>query len=205
VPVFQRHRIDFCCKGALSLSQACADRGVDARQLLAELDQAIAARKNAGERDLRTLSTSQLIDQIVSGHHQYLREALPMVVGLAHKVARVHGSDEPHLRDLDRLVSQLQDTLEPHLAHEETVLFPLLLDPARDPARRDRELVAMSQEHESVGRMLEKIRELTSGFVTPEWACNSYRALFSELKAVEADVLRHLHLENFALRPRFVG
>ncbi len=37
----------------------------------------------------------------------------------------------------------------------------------------------------------------------PEWACNSYRALFSELQALETDVLQHVHLENHALRPRF--
>ena len=35
--VFDRYRIDFCCGGATPLAQACADRGVDADQVLEEI------------------------------------------------------------------------------------------------------------------------------------------------------------------------
>ena len=40
--------------------------------------------------------------------------------------------------------------------------------------------------------------------MTPEWGCSSYRVLMSELEALEGDVLRHVHLENHVLMPRFV-
>jgi regulator of cell morphogenesis and NO signaling len=39
----------------------------------------------------------------------------------------------------------------------------------------------------------------------PEWACTSYRTLLSELAALEGDVLRHVHLENHVLMPRFAA
>ena len=42
-------------------------------------------------------------------------------------------------------------------------------------------------------------------FTLPEWACNSYRTLFAELKQVESDVFTHVHIENHVLRPRFVA
>jgi regulator of cell morphogenesis and NO signaling len=57
----------------------------------------------------------------------------------------------------------------------------------------------------TVGDLLARIRALTAGFTTPEWGCNTYRVLMAELDGLEADVLRHVHLENHVLAPRFVG
>jgi regulator of cell morphogenesis and NO signaling len=51
--------------------------------------------------------------------------------------------------------------------------------------------------------MLARMRELADGFRTPEWGCNSYRVLMAELEALEGDILRHVHLENHVLMPRF--
>ncbi len=38
--VFRDHRIDFCCRGALTLKEACAGKAIDADTLLAELQRA---------------------------------------------------------------------------------------------------------------------------------------------------------------------
>ena len=61
----------------------------------------------------------------------------------------------------------------------------------------------MFEEHVAVGRLLTAIHDLSGGFSTPEWGCKTYRVLMHELKALEADVLRHVHLENHVLAPRF--
>jgi len=66
-----------------------------------------------------------------------------------------------------------------------------------------RELGQMLEEHLAVGDLLAELRGLTDGFTTPEWGCNTYRVLMSELDALEADILRHVHLENHVLAPRF--
>ena len=63
----------------------------------------------------------------------------------------------------------------------------------------------MREEHLAVGAMLGRMRSLADDFTTPAWGCNSYRALMTELEALEADVLRHVHLENHVLMPRFAG
>jgi regulator of cell morphogenesis and NO signaling len=39
----------------------------------------------------------------------------------------------------------------------------------------------------------------------PPWGCNSYRALFCELRTVDGDIREHVHLENNVLRPRFAA
>ena len=40
----------------------------------------------------------------------------------------------------------------------------------------------MQVEHLAVAKLLERIRAASDEFTLPEWACNSYNTLFSELK-----------------------
>lgn len=201
--VFQRHRIDFCCKGDWSIAKACEQRGLEPVRLLHELESAIAERTGASGADPQSMSTPSLIAYIISKYHDSLRKTLPFVRDLAAKVARVHGAKEPRLIELDVVVRKLADALEPHLDTEEQVLFPALMarDGETDIIRA--ELDTMKDEHLAVGEMLEQMRTLAFEYRAPEGACNSYRALFSELDQLEGDVLRHVHLENHVLLPRF--
>ncbi|HEY0838811.1 MAG TPA: DUF542 domain-containing protein, partial [Vulgatibacter sp.] len=85
-PVFQRHRIDFCCKGDMTLRDACAQRGLEEAVVLADLEHAIRSRSGEITRDPRSLSTPGLVAHIVATHHEYLRRALPFARTLAAKV-----------------------------------------------------------------------------------------------------------------------
>lgn len=204
-PILQRHRIDFCCRGEASLRDACARVGLDAEAVARELWSAIQRRADRPEADPRRLSTEELIGFIVSKHHDYLRKTLPFVAALADKVSRVHGAHNPLLKELRAVVHELEDTLIPHLDDEERDLFPLLTSGQVDGARARSELTSMHAEHVTVGELLRQLRAAAEDFATPEWACNSYRTLFSELEALEGDVLRHVHLENHVLLPRFAA
>jgi len=202
-PVFQRHKIDFCCRGHLSLEDAARARSLDVDALVQELTRAIAERDPRAP-DPTTFSTAGLVTHVIDTHHAYLREALPFILQVADKVARVHGAHNPKLLPLARDAHAIADALLPHLDFEEEVLFPQLLQEAPDADLIARELGAMAAEHRVVGELLAKIRESADDFTLPDWACNSYRALFAELEHLEADVLTHVHLENHALMPRFV-
>ena len=74
--VFQRHRIDYCCKGEQPLASACAQRGADAKQVLEELEEVVRARKSAPELDARALPTEALVEHVVQRYHRALRDAL---------------------------------------------------------------------------------------------------------------------------------
>ncbi len=203
--VLQQHRIDFCCAGEARLAEACAAKGVDPAALLAALEGAVRARRDAAaERDFRAMSVGEVVDHIVARHHAYLRRTLPWLTGLAAKVARVHGEHNPKLVELERAFASLCDTLEPHLDEEEADLFPSLLAGA-PRAGLAAQLDAMKAEHRTVGAALEQLRALADDYRAPEWACGSYRTLFAELERLEADTLRHVHLENHVLAPRFRG
>lgn len=201
--VFQRHKIDFCCNGAVSLEEASKKRGIDTQALISELQEAISQRKGGPAGDPRELSTAALIGTIISTHHEYMRKVFPFLVPLAAKVGKVHGDHDPKLQDLARVVQELSDAMIPHLDKEEQTLFPALMTGNPDPRVVKDELDAMVKEHLEVAALLELIHKATEDYTLPDWACNSYRTLFAELESMESDILRHVHLENHVLMPRF--
>ena len=201
--LFAEHKIDFCCHGDVPLGDACAERGLDVDDFLTRLRAAASVEPRESERSITEASTPELIAHIVSRHHAYLRRVLPAIEPLVEKVARVHHAHEPRLPALLAEVRDLRAELEPHLDDEESDLFPMLMSRNSNPARIARRLTETREEHEDVGRSLARIRALTGDFAVPDWACGSYRLMIAELLSLEEDTLRHVHLENHVLMPRF--
>lgn len=202
-PVFQAHRIDFCCRGERTVAEALAGReGARADEVLAELEGAIHAPAAAAEPAPADLSVAALVARIIDRHHAYLRRALPSLLPLVSKVARVHGEHDRDLAALDAEVRLLAAALEPHLEEEERELFPLLMARGSDRARVQAALARMRSDHLAVGGALARIRDLAHGYEAPPWACASYRLALAELEDLEMDLLRHVHLENHVLGPK---
>jgi regulator of cell morphogenesis and NO signaling len=60
----------------------------------------------------------------------------------------------------------------------------------------------MELEHDSAGAALAEIRRITQDSTPPEDACRSFKELYRKLKAMEADLHQHIHLENNILFPK---
>lgn len=148
------------------------------------------------------LPAEALVARIVERHHGYLRSALPSVAPLVEKIASVHGDRDPALHEVAAAFAALRVRLEPHLADEELRLFPALLaGRAGDPASAAA-LEQLRAEHAEIRAGLRRLRELTRGYAPPEWACRTYRRALAELEDLEADLGRHLHLEQDVLVAR---
>jgi regulator of cell morphogenesis and NO signaling len=201
--VFQTHRIDFCCHGDQALSEACDRAGADPGEVQQALEQALARTAGPPDTDFRSVSVAALIGYITERHHGWLRGALPRISSMAAKVSYVHGPRNASLADLHQAVVDLSADILPHLDREEGLLFPALLSPGVERDYVQEQLGQMVEEHEQVGRALTRIHHLAQGYVVPDWGCGTYRALFRELHDMEGDLLRHVHLENHVLMPRF--
>ncbi len=201
--VFARHGIDFCCGGGIPLAQAAERRGIPVQGLLAELREAChAAAEPAAKWNEAPLPA--LIEHIVATHHRPLDEELPRLEAMARKVHQVHGSKDPErLLAVLETVLALRADLEPHMMKEERVLFPMIL--RGQGAMAHGPIHVMHQEHEDVGRLLARARELTHDYTPPEGACNTWRALWQGLHDLETDLHEHIHLENNILFPRALG
>lgn len=204
--VFQRHQIDFCCQGGLTVRQACDRKGLSLGAVAAELA-AEAAAPAEGENPA-TFNPVALVVHIVERHHGFLRQELPRLLAMAHRVAQVHGGHTPALVEVRDVLLALAEELHGHLRKEEEILFPAILSlcgRGEAPAPGlvlDGPLAQMLAEHEEAGGHLARLRDLTGGYQPPAEACNTYRALFAGLADLEGDLHTHIHLENHALFPQ---
>jgi regulator of cell morphogenesis and NO signaling len=60
----------------------------------------------------------------------------------------------------------------------------------------------MMMEHEEAASALQRLRDLTNDYEVPPYACNTWRALWHGLAALEESLHQHIHLENNILFPR---
>jgi regulator of cell morphogenesis and NO signaling len=193
--VLQRHRLDFCCGGRRSLQEACAERGLDPQELLAE----IASRPAAVDVRPESLAPAALVDFIIARFHEPLREELGRLEQLAQKVERVHRDKASCPVGLAAHVGEMRFSLFDHMAKEEQILFPMIR--AGIGARAHMPIKMMMAEHEDHAENLRRTRALTADLVAPADACGTWRALYDGLRELELDLMRHVHLENNVLFP----
>ncbi|MEP6864344.1 MAG: iron-sulfur cluster repair di-iron protein [Deltaproteobacteria bacterium] len=197
--VFMRHKLDFCCGGRKSLADACASRGLDADQILRELD--VEARRGDDPPSWERRTQSELADHIESHYHAALRKDVPLLINASRKVERVH-ADKPGVpAGLADVLVEFLGEMEQHMQKEERVLFPMLRRGVRGegvymPVRM------MESEHDSHREYLERIRGLTDDLQLPPHACATWTALYNGLAHVEAELMQHIHLENNILFSR---
>jgi regulator of cell morphogenesis and NO signaling len=160
---------------------------------------------HSAEEDLRQMSTPELLAHLVSQPPDSLRTALAFLGHLVAKVARVHGAHNPKLLELEPVFVGLRELLDQHMDGEEKLLFRLVSTPAPDLADSAAALAAAHREHIEMSSAVQRIRGLTDDFTAPEWACTSYDTLLSELRTLERDVVRHVHLQTHVLFPRLAA
>jgi regulator of cell morphogenesis and NO signaling len=120
--IFRRHKLDFCCGGAASLDQAARQKGLDPTAIEAELAEL------SPQASARSDSTEDLIRHIVERYHDVHRRELPELRALATRVEKVHADHPAVPAGLAEHLARMQAALESHMAKEEQVLFPLMLN-----------------------------------------------------------------------------
>lgn len=198
--VFLRHRLDFCCGGGQKLSDACTKAGLDPNVIAHEI-----ANEESAQTQERwdTKPLPEVIEFIIARYHDPLRRDLPVFIEAAKRVERVHGKKASCPLGLAACLEQMCLEIVQHLAKEEHVLFPAIA--AGGGPHIQMPVRVMMQEHDDHGANLRRMRELTSDFVPPHDACATWRALYSGLEKLEAELMEHIHLENHVLFPRALG
>ncbi|AEG09716.1 iron-sulfur cluster repair di-iron protein [Shewanella baltica OS183] len=204
--VFSKFGIDFCCGGGKPLAVACERADIDPAKVVAALN--AVTLTGSKEDELNQLPLDQLVDYIESTHHQYVREKAPLLVEYSEKMVRAHGEHYAEIIPFAGWVRALVEDLMSHLMKEEKILFPAIrgLSQAEQVetcfGHMGNPINAMQNEHEEVGLILQKLRELTNDFTPPEHACTTWRVCYATLAEFEADLHQHIHLENNILFPK---
>jgi len=208
--IFEKHHLDFCCKGKRTLEQACSESDIKIEEVIEQLE------KVGDTNDLKTnyneLSLAQLSEHIVSTHHNYVKNEMPALHGYLQKVASKHGDRHPEMNKVFQIFGAVKEEMEFHMQKEEMVLFPRIKD-IENQIQEGKKVVInssylqspinmMEQEHDHAGSMLAEIRNLTNNYTPPADACTTYQLSFASLQAFELDLHRHVHLENNILFPK---
>jgi regulator of cell morphogenesis and NO signaling len=211
--VFEEYGLDFCCKGKRNLQEACEEKNINVQEIVESLENLSNGTNEESKADQWELDF--LVDYIMQKHHQYVKRMIPVISLHSDKVASVHGKNHPETIHIADLFLAVRAELESHMMKEERILFPQIklmasvqkentqfFPPAfgtiQNPIRM------MEFEHTSAGDAMYKIRELSKNYSHPDDACNTFKALYSELKEFEEDLHKHIHLENNILFPKSI-
>ena len=213
IRVFEAFGIDYCCGGKKPLTEACTAKNLS-------VDEVVEALESTGpaEREIENWSAQPLgvlAAHIVNTHHAYVRRELPRLTELAEKVVRRHGDTKPELPAIQLKLNELGEELLQHCAKEELVLFPYITKFERAIADGTPKphgcfgsvtnpIAMMTQEHDSAGALVARMRELSSDFNPPVGACPTFHAFYRGLHEFEQDLHQHIHLENNILFPRAI-
>ena len=194
--VFRRNGISFCCGGALTLADAAAKQGLAPETLL----DALQALIDAAGRDAPQ-ETLPLIDHILARYHETHRDELEWLIPLAQKVETVHGDHDEAPLGLTEALIALHDELDSHMLKEEQVLFPMMQQGGHPMIAHP--IGVMRHDHDNAAELLREVERITRGLSLPQGACRSWTALYTGLTKFSEDLVRHMHLENNILFPRF--
>jgi regulator of cell morphogenesis and NO signaling len=204
--VFERHGLDFCCKGKRPLAEACNEKGIAPEALISELQSAMATVEHG--TDFNTYSLSELAGYIVRVHHSYVKLNGPQTFSYVTRVAAKHGDRFPYMKEVYELFAVVLEDLAAHMKKEELILFPrikqLELNEKPDMPKEylDAPIGMMEAEHEQAGSGMARIRELTNDYTPPAGACTTHGLALAALQAFEQDLHQHVHLENNILFPK---
>jgi len=204
----ERRGLDYCCGGTRTIAEACTANGLDPTIVVAELSATGIDEKPAA---WAAMGPTELVDHLEATHHRHLWDELPRLAGLLDKITAVHGRRHPEVDDVRRVFEELRADLEPHMLREERVLFPMIREllvaetmPTFHCGSLANPISVMLAEHDRVGELLARLRDLTDGYQTPPEGCASYQACYQGLAELEADTHLHVHKENNLLFPAVV-
>jgi regulator of cell morphogenesis and NO signaling len=122
--IFKKFKIDFCCNGNRTISEACDRKNLDPNVLIKELkDTTKITEQNI---DFNSWELDLLADYIEKTHHRYVISKIEEIKPYLNKVVKVHGDHNPELKEIEVLFNQSAQELTHHLQKEEMILFPFI-------------------------------------------------------------------------------
>jgi regulator of cell morphogenesis and NO signaling len=195
----------------VTIDKLCWDFGLNPAILLNMLARAWAAERpsNIDVSELDGMTLTQVVENIESSHHVYLRETMPAIGELIGRVVNAHGASDDRLTDLQVLFAKMSADLENHMLHEEEALFPMVRDMESDGAIKPTRcgqavggpIACMENDHNMAQEELGRLRELTDDYTAPKYACMTYRKMLEQLGQFNEDTLVHIHKEEKVLFP----
>ncbi len=212
--VFNKYKIDFCCKGDRTIEQVCEKNNLDTHELLDALDHVLTSSTDSSI-DYKSWPLDLMADYIEKKHHRYVEEKTPILIQFLDKLCKVHGERHPELFQIKSLFTESSKDLASHMKKEELILFPFIKKLVKAKSENidikspqfvtvENPIAMMKEEHENEGERFREISDLSDSYTPPSDACNTYKVTFAMLEEFEKDLHVHIHLENNILFPEAI-
>ncbi|MFC0118326.1 hemerythrin domain-containing protein [Pseudoalteromonas xiamenensis] len=196
--LFDVYQIDYNLTPTLTLKDLVGE----SKNRLSEITNRLNTLINESELNMPSpwmnASTPTLIAHIVEHYHDKHKEQFPELIRLCHKVQLFHHEHPNFPAHLEAHFSKMYFELEEHMAKEEQILFPLMLDGLFPFGP----ISVMEEEHVDHAHALKELCELTNNFTPPDDACQTWTELYTKAKILHQDLNEHIHLENNILFKR---
>ncbi|MCC7415560.1 MAG: hemerythrin domain-containing protein [Acidobacteria bacterium] len=165
--------------------------------------------------DPAACALADLTQHIRETHHTYLRAELPLIWDLLREALAASPAARAEIRAFAQAFGQFRATLDSHLRKEEEILFPFVeqLERTRQagmPSPRHGfgalalPIEILEAEHALGDRLLDRMRPIWQRWAlpgdTPAWQ----RSLGERLIGLDADMQRHVYVEDAILFPRTI-
>lgn len=212
IALFMKRNIDFYCDGERTIKEICSHLNGDAESFLHELNRLIASYDQSYPVEINQWPLDLLADYIEKTHHRYTEEILLKIkAGLVSYLGN-KGAEKSMVEELHSLLFELAGEMGGHMKKEELVLFPFIrkmvkssvkLEPPRFTTVEN-PIEMMEHEHVVSRDLILKIRKLTNNYQLNDSTDGELVYILTLIKALDEDLIQHLHVENNILFPKAI-
>lgn len=209
--VFSKYKIDFCCGGGDTLEKACKEKGIEFETLKNEIE--AINNKITGGIALEDLNIPTLMNEVKGGFHTTISDLLFEILPYASKVANVHGAAHKEVIEINELIRGVEVVINETFRNSIMSLYPIIIEIVEASEKTEEISIETLQSLQKsikrneiaqglIGDSFKEISRLSSNYLTPDDACNSYNYLYKKLKQLEHEVHKYMHFEKNVLIPK---
>ena len=194
IGVFTRMGLKFGY-GDASVEEVCTAQGIDSYTFLIICKVYLNADYRPGREELDKADLSVIVTYLSRSHQYYINVALK---DLAASIGRMmFPCEDPHQKVIWKFFTNFRDELVKHFNYEETEVFPFVDDPSGRFA-----IGSYEEDHSGVEETLEDLKNLVMTHLPKNADQQEAFRVLSGINVLEADIRRHILLEETALEGR---
>jgi len=206
--VFRKYQIDFSTRGDRTFEEVSEENHLLLSNLLEEINQVSDSLSGEAD-DYNEWKLDVLSDYIVSTHHQYSeRQSLKIKKDLENLSTAIK-KDFPETEKIKTLFQLISGEMAAHMKKEEIILFPFIKKLVQAQAENTKIQSAISRVENPINMMIHDHSDQIDAFKEINLLSNHYSSgenelssIYQNLKELEEDLIKHIHLENNILFPK---
>src|SRR5690554_564524 len=209
IQLFQKYKVDFYCKGNLTLDEGLRNAKINSHDFLNELEKIRAKNSTEYKVKIEEWPLDLLADYLQKKHHRFTDQILVKLKKKVDEYLTNNSGEKENISAFKVHLELLAKELGGHMKKEELILFPyirkMVVTRGKIEAPRFKSVESpiemMIHEHDTAFSLLTKIRILLNNYEWNTPNTEPVKEIKCLMKQLDDDLGLHLHLENNVLFP----